>query len=160
MREQKAILESTAIHFLSYRPRFKAEVFTRLGRKAQELKLKDPFTLINQIVVSLEKSGFLDAQKLLQSYIRSRLCDKTKGPYWIRPHLLHFGLNRSEVDEALKIHASRDIQLEVIGNFISKKCHGLNPDLKAKAKLFRSLNARGFSANLVAEAFDENLSGE
>jgi len=160
MQEQKAILESTAIRYLSFRPRFKAEIYTRLGRKAEELKLKDSFTLINQIVESLEKSGFLNDQKLLESYIRTRLCDKTKGPYWIRPHLLHFGLNNSEVDEALKTHASREIQIEVIGKFIVKKCPRSNPDLKTKARLFRALSARGFSGQLITEAFDRNTREE
>ena len=160
MPEPKAILESTAIQYLSFRPRFKAEVYTRLGRKAEEQNLKDSFTLINQIVESLEKSGFLDDQKLLESYIRSHLIGKTKGTYWIRPRLLHFGLNKSEIDEALKTHAGREIQVEVIGKFLAKKCHGINPDLKTKARLFRALSARGFSGQLITEAFDQRLRGE
>ncbi len=158
--EQKAVLENTAIRYLSFRPRFKAEIFTSLCRKAQELNLKDPLILINQIVISLEKSGFLNDQKLLESYIRTRLRDKIKGPYWIKPHLLHFGLNRDEVETALKVHASRSAQLEVITRFLAKKYHSLDPDLKTKAKLFRTLTARGFSADIVAVAFDQNRSGE
>jgi SOS response regulatory protein OraA/RecX len=160
MLEPKAILESTAIQYLSFRPRFKAEIYTRLGQKAEELNLKDSFTLINQIVESLEKSGFLDDQKLLESYIRSHLCNKTKGPYWIRPRLLHFGLNKSEVDEALKIHANREIQIKAIGKFLAKKCPESKPDLKTKARLFRALSARGFSGQLITEAFDQRLRGE
>lgn len=159
-QEQKAALENTAIRFLSFRPRFKAEVFTRLGQKAQELNLKDPLTLINQIITSLEKSGFLDDQNLLESYIRTRLRDKIKGPYWIKLHLLRFGLDRGEIEAALRVYADRSIQLEVIGNFLSRKYHGTNPDLKTKAKLFRSLTTRGFSADLIAEAFDQNPSLE
>lgn len=160
MQEPKAILENTAIRYLSFRPRFKAEVYTRLARKAEEQNLKDSFTLINQIVESLEKSGFLNDQKLLESYIRTRLCDKSKGPYWIRPRLLHFGLNKNEIDEALKTHASREIQIEVIGKYIAKKCYGANPDLKTKAKLFRALSARGFSGQLITESIDQRLRGE
>lgn len=157
MPQPKAILESTAIQYLSFRPRFKAEIYTRLARKAEELNLEDSFTLINQIVESLEKSGFLDDKKLLESYIRTRLCGKTKGPYWLRPRLLHFGLNKSEIDEALKVHAGREIQIEVIGKFLAKKCPGLKPDLKTKARLFRALSARGFSGRLITEAFDQSL---
>ncbi len=155
MQEPKTILENTAIHYLSYRPRFKAEVYTRLGRKAKELNLKDSFTLINQIVESLEKSGFLNDEKLLESYIHSHLIGKTKGPYWLRPRLLHFGLNKGQIDEALKIHASREIQVEVIGKFLIKKCHGTNPDLKTKARLYRALSTRGFSGQLITEALTE-----
>lgn len=159
MQKPKAILENTAVHYLSFRPRFKAEVYTHLARKAKEQNLKDSFTLINQIVESLEKSGFLDDQKLLESYVRTRLCDKTKGPYWIRPRLLHFGLNKNEIDAALKTHAGREIQIEVIGKYIAKKCHGANPDLKTKAKLFRALSARGFSGQIITEALTRDFVG-
>lgn len=160
MPEPKAILENTAIRYLSFRPRFKAEVYTRLSRRAEELNLKDSFTLINQIVESLEKSGFLNDEKLLESYIHSHLIGKTKGPYWIRPHLLHFGLNKSEIDEALKTHAGREIQVEVLGKFLAKRCSGSKPDLKTKARLFRALSARGFSGQLITAAFDQRPQGE
>lgn len=160
MPEPKAILENTAIRYLSFRPRFKAEVYTRLGQKAEELNLKDSFTLINQIVESLEKSGFLNDEKLLESYIHSHLIGKTKGPFWIRSHLFHFGLNKSEIDEALKTHAGREIQIEVLGKFLAKKCPGASPDLKTKARLFRALSSRGFSGQLITEAFDQRLRGE
>ncbi len=153
-------LRETAIRYLSFRPRFKAEVINHLAKKALERKIKNPSTLINQIVISLEKSGFLNDEKLLESYIRTRLRDKLKGPYWLKPRLLHFGLNRSQVESALKVHAGRDIQLEVIHLFLTKKTHGNAPDLKTKAKLFRALTARGFGADLVSAAFDQSLAGE
>lgn len=160
MPEPKAILENTAIRYLSFRPRFKAEIYTRLARKAEELNLPNSYTLINQIVKSLEKSGFLNDEKLLESYIHSHLIGKTKGPYWIRPRLLHFGLSKSEIDEALKIHAGREIQIEIIGKFLAKRCPGSRPDLKTKARLFRALSARGFSGELITHAFDQRHQGE
>lgn len=160
MPQPKTILENTAVRYLSFRPRFRAEVYTRLTHKAEELNLKDSFTLINQIVESLEKSGFLNDEKLLESYIHSHLIGKTKGPYWIRPHLLHFGLSKSQIDEALKIHAGRELQIETIGKFLAKRCPRSKPDLKTKARLFRALSARGFSGELITEAFDQRHRGE
>ncbi|MEK7525162.1 MAG: RecX family transcriptional regulator [Patescibacteria group bacterium] len=148
----KAVLESTAIHFLSYRPRFTAEVINRLVKKAKELGLADSPTLINQIIASLEKSGFLDDKKLLESYIRSRLVEKKKGPYWIRQHLVRFGLSKFEIDAALAKFADKPSQLAVIRNYLEQY---LTIDLKTKAGVFRRLVGRGFSASLVAEAFDE-----
>ena len=150
----KAALTATAIRFLAYRPRFKAEVITRLAKKAKELGLADPLTLINQIIASLEKSGFIDDDKLLESYIHSRLVEKKKGPYWIRQRLLRFGLSRPEIDAALAKFADKSTQLTVLRNYIQK--HPTTADPKTKAKLFRALISRGFSASLVAEAFDES----
>lgn len=154
--EQKAALESTAIRYLSYRPRFKAEVINRLARKAKDLGLTESFTLINQIVDSLEKSGFLDDRKNLESYIRVRLQEKFKGPYWIKPHLLHLGLSKFDVENALREYASRPVQLEVLRRFLDRKGHGKTLDLKEKAKFFRSLLSRGFGRDLIAHIFDQN----
>ena len=155
-KEQKATLESTAIRYLSYSPRFKAEVFDRLARKAKDMGISDSFTLINQIVVSLEESGFLDDRKNLESYIRIRLREKMKGPYWMKPRLLHLGLSKPEVENALREFADRSVQLEVRRRCLDRR--GLkNPlALKEKAKLFRRVLSRGFGRDLVASVFDHD----
>lgn len=155
-----AALTNTAIRFLSYRPRFKAEVIDRLAKKAKELQIKDPLTLINQIISSLEQSGFIDDEKNLANYIRYHLETKRKGPYWIKSRLAHYGLTKGEVEASLKENAPPSVQLAVIRRLIEKKTRGVIPDLKTKAKLYRSLISRGFSASQVADAFDAEPSGE
>ncbi len=152
--KSRAILENTAIRFLSFRPRFKAEVINRLAEKALEIGLADPVTLIDKIVESLEKSGFLDDEKLLEGYIRNRLVEKKKGPYWIRQHLLRLDLSKPEIDAALAKYAPKPTQLEVIREYLAK--HPNLTDPKLKAKLFRRLLGRGFSAALVTLAFDDS----
>ncbi len=151
----KAALEATAIRFLSFRSRFKAEVINRLAKKAKELGLADPLTLINQIIASLERAGFIDDAKNLAGYIRYRLETKMKGPYWIKSSLLRLGLAKSDIERSLAENAGRELQKNIIRQFIEKKVGGNNVDMKTKAKLFRALISRGFSAALVAEAFDE-----
>lgn len=153
--DPKVILESTAVRFLSYRPRFKAEVINRLGKKAVEIGLTDPITLINQIIASLEIAGFIDDEKNLANYIRNRLETKMKGPYWIKSALLHLGLPRNTIDMALAKNAPRELQTTIMRRLIEKKIKSTDIDLKTKAKLYRSLISRGFSASLVAEAFDD-----
>ena len=152
----KAVLMATAIRFLALRSRFKAEVIARLAKKAKELGLADPLTLINQIIASLERAGFIDDAKNLAGYIRYRLETKMKGPYWIKSSLLRLGLAKTDIERSLAENAGRESQKAVIGRFIDKKLRGKSPDLKTKAKLFRALVSRGFSSSLVAEAFDES----
>lgn len=156
----RAALEAVAIRYLSFRPRFRVEVENRLAKKAQELGLADPLTLINQIIKSLEKSGFLDDAKNLESFIRYRLMTKMKGPLWLRAKLRVLGVARSAVDTALRQIATREAQLEVIRRFLAKKSPRRRPDLKTKARLFRALVSRGFPASLVASAFDGKDLGE
>ena len=155
-----SILESAAIRFLSYRPRFKAEVVNRMAKKAGELGLTDPFDLINQIIDSLERAGFVDDAKNLINYIRYRLETKMKGPYWIKMSLLRLGVSKIDIEKSLRENAPRQTQTRVIRRFIEKKLRGSKPDQKTKAKLYRALIGRGFSASLVAEAFDGGMAGE
>ena len=108
------------------------------------------------IVFSLEKSGFLDDRKNLESYIRIRLREKTKGPYWIRPRLLHLGLAKLDVENALREFAGRSAQLEVLRRFLDRRGLSKNLDLKEKTKLFRRLLSRGFGRDLVAQVFDHS----
>lgn len=158
--DSRAALEAIAIRYLSYRSRFKVEVIDRLARKAREIGLTDPFTLINQIVESLEKSGFINDTKNLEDFIRYRLETKLKGSLWIRAYLIHLGLAKSEIEAALRRHAPAEIQRIAIGRFLSKKLGSRRPDIKTKAKLFRALVNRGFPVSLVASAFDGKDSGE
>ncbi len=158
--EQKAVLTNTAIRFLSYRSRFKAEVVDRLAKKAKELGLADPLTLINQITESLERAGFIDDEKNLEGFIRYQLETKRKGPYWIKSRLLSLGLAKGQIEAAIRQNVVPNTQLAVIKRFIEKKTRGIVPDLKTKAKLYRALISRGFSASLVADAFDDRSTGE
>ena len=151
----KAALTATAIRFLALRSRFKAEVITRLAKKAKELGLADPLTLINQIIASLERAGFIDDAKNLAGYIRYRLETKMKGPYWIKSSLLRLGLAKSDIERSLAENAGRELQKNIIRLFIEKKVGGKDVDMKTKARLYRALISRGFSVSLVAEAFDE-----
>ena len=154
LEELKSILENTAIRYLSFRPRFKAEVVNRLATKAIELQIKDPIALIDQITQSLEKSGFLNDSQLLESFIRNKLQNKFKGPYWIRPRLAHFGLLKSEIDVAMKKFATKEIQLEVLKTFIAKKLKAKSLDLPLKMRLYRLLAGRGFGQDVIGQAFD------
>ena len=151
----KAVLMATAIRFLALRSRFKAEVIIRLAKKAKELGLADPLTLINQIIASLERAGFIDDAKNLAGYIRYRLETKMKGPYWIKMSLLRLGVSKIDIDNSLRENAGRELQTEVVRRFIDKKLRGKDVDMKTKARLYRALISRGFSASLVAGAFDE-----
>lgn len=153
-------LTEIAIRYLSYRPRFKAEVVNRLAKKALELKIKDPLTLINQIINSLEESGFIDDAKLLESYIISRLTQKAKGPNWIRRRLARFGLAKPVIDQALKDFAPVSLQKEMIRRFLAKKLPIGQLDFKAKARFFRALLNRGFTYELVRSSFDSGTAWE
>ncbi len=144
----KATLQQAAIRFLSYRPRFRAEVENHLLKKGGES------TLINQIIARLEDSKFINDEKLLEGYIRHRLQERGKGPLWIKTNLLHLGLDRTAIDRALKEHAPAELQLAIIKKIISKISQDGHPDLKTKARIYRLLASRGFSFDQIKKAFD------
>ncbi|MBI1871867.1 RecX family transcriptional regulator [Candidatus Collierbacteria bacterium] len=151
------ILTNTAVRFLSLRPRFKAEVESKLLIKAKEINA-DP-TLINQIIKSLIKSGFINDKELLKSYIHHRLIERGKGPFWIRMRLVRLGLNKQEIENAIKKHAPRKLQVRVLRQIVQKN-QLKKSDLMAKARLMRRLLSRGFGIDLVRQAVDSGPSWE
>lgn len=146
------ILTHTAISFLSYRPRFQAEVENKLLQKAKEIHVNP--TLINQIISTLKNSKFIDDQRLLESYIRHHLTEKYKGPLWIRLRLLRLGVDRLTVAAALRQHSPDSLQVKILTKLMSKLLHGKKIDLPTKAKVFRHLASRGFTPGIIYRAFD------
>lgn len=153
----RVVLESTAIRFLSFRPRFRSEVVNKLAQKAAEIGLSDPLTLIDQITNSLENSKFIDDNALLERYIHANLVDRKRGPAWIRTRLLRFGLRRPVIEAALKQFAPRQAQIAAITSVIVRSG---NLDQAGRARLYRRLLGRGFSHELISAGFDQKLPKE
>ena len=152
--EQLSLLKSIAIRYLSFRPRFKSEVIKRLQSKASELQLSNSDALINQIISWLEEAKFLDDEKLLESFIRHRQQERSKGTVWIKAKLHQIGLPSSTIDTAIKKYSSNDAQQTAIHKIIHKLSQGHKPDLKTKAKIYRHLIGRGFSYSQIKKVFD------
>lgn len=144
------VLTDTAVRFLSFRPRFKAEVENKLLLKAKEINA-DP-TLINQIIESLEKSGYINDDDLIESYIRHRLVERGRGPFWLKKRLHLLGLSRSFIECAIQKHASETLQTKVVREILRKK-YGLKKfDVSTKSKAIRFLLSRGFSLEIIRQA--------
>lgn len=157
MKKHSNLLTNTAIRFLSFRPRFKTEVKNKLLIKAKEINANP--TLINQIIKSLTKSGFINDKELFKSYIHHHLIEKGKGPRWIRMRLFKLGLNKQEIENAIKEYAPRETQVKVIRQIVQKN-QLKKSDLVAKARLMRHLLGRGFGIDLICQAVDSRPSWE
>lgn len=147
----KVTLEAVAIRYLSFRPRFSTEVENKLAQKAIELGITDPIAIIDEIMTSLKNSKFINDEDLLERYIRGRLFEKVKGPYWIRQKLSRYGLSKVVIDAALAKHASKEAQLTALSAYLAKKPV---PTPEQRQKLIRRLMSRGFPYELVARSFD------
>lgn len=155
MEKQRKTLLGTAVRYLSYRPRFEAEVIERLTKKAKELDIDGPFDLIDEIIASLRSSGFVNDKELIARFISRNLKEKLRGPRWIKFRLLALGLSKPLVESSIKENIDSNTQLTVMKQLIARKTRGRIIDFKTKVKLSRFIINRGFDAYLVSEAFDE-----
>lgn len=151
--EVRQFLYSSALRFLSFRDRFTSEVTGKLHELSQTYELGDTTSLIDQIVTSLNQSGYLNDEKNLEHFITYRLTEKLKGPLFIKRQLFLFGLPKAQIDQALRDFAPLDVQLDALSRYLKKHLKD-SADPKLKLKLMRRLISRGFSPDIIRRSFD------
>jgi regulatory protein len=85
-----------ALHFLSFRPRSRAEVVTYLTKK--EVAEQE----VEAIVERLERAGFVNDEAFAQFWVENRSRFRPKGPRALRYELRQKGVHDGVIDEALE----------------------------------------------------------
>ncbi len=145
---EKALFQ-TALRYLGYRDRFSKEIELRLKKQISSKKLPpESLNLIPNILAKLEKSGLINDQELIKSYINSKR-DKL-GPHAISHRLFRLGAPKNLTDSLLAQTLSKEDQGRVIEKLIKKAKPNLE-DAKNIEKLQRFLIYRGFDMGQIRE---------
>ena len=100
----------------------------------------------------LTEDGLLSEERYLESYIRSR-ANASRGPMLIREELIQRGLDRSEVEQALR--AAEIDWDENMRDLWQRRFAGQITDLKDKAKQSRFLAQRGYAVEAIRRLLDQ-----
>ena len=100
----------------------------------------------------LTEDGLLSEERYLESYIRSR-ANASRGPMRIREELIQRGLDRSEVEQALR--AAEIDWDENMRDLWQRRFAGQITDLKDKAKQSRFLAQRGYAVEAIRRLLDQ-----
>ena len=131
-----------ALRLLTYRPRSRAEVRSRLQRRYPEAE-------VEYAISALEERGLLDDLAFARFWRESRERRRPRSASAIRWELLRMGVSREDVAEALEgvddEASAHRAAMKVAGKLDPSDHHTL------RSKLSAHLRRRGFSGDLVGE---------
>jgi len=154
MSQSRNSLLSYALRLLNVRERFSGEIEKKLYKKAEDLKIADSVTLIDQIILDLKKDKFLDDQKLLSSFISYQLTQKVRGPLFIKQSLIRRGVSRSDAEAGIKSYYDPTKERLTLKQYLNR--HAKSLDSRAKNRIIRRLLGRGFGYASLRGLFDLN----
>ncbi len=132
-------IKERVLHLLSFRPRSRFELYTRLLRKGFD-KSK-----ISNVIDELEEKGYIDDNDFSKMYathlIRSKLLGKIAVKYQFKKHQIPSDILDPILD---KLYIKYPIE-ELIKRIILKKEQKLSPELIKDKKLIDRIKRKGYS---------------
>lgn len=142
------IAKSIAYRFLSYRPRSKKEIESKLREK----KISDK--TIKNTIVFLEENNYINDENFALNWIKYRLENRPRGRKFLDYELREKGIPSDLIKESLdKVYANEFNEYEVAAKLLEKKIASLkNKKMEYhvfKGKLYNYLQRKGFSYDLI-----------
>lgn len=138
--------QDIALYYIGYKMRTESEVRKKL--------LEKEFTedIIERVMDFLIKYDYVNDEKYCISYIKQRLRCNPKGKYILKMELKQRGIQESIICKSLE---ESDIdEFGDVVKLLEKKCYDLeNIDEKEKKRLILFLQRRGYSYDIIKEAF-------
>ena len=149
--------QDTALHYIGYKMRTVKEIRIKLAEKEFSEEI------IERVIEFLEKYGYADDREYCRKYIKEKLRMKPKSGYALKIELKQRGISSCIIDEVM---AETEVDEEGDAfRWLERKSRGIWPpqDDKQKKKLYDFLLRKGYSYDIIGEAFrqmDEAYGGE
>ena len=149
--------QDTALHYIGYKMRTVKEIRMKLAEK------EFSEDVMERVIEFLEKYGYADDREYCRKYIREKLRMKPKSGYALKIELKQRGISSRVIDEVM---AETEVDEEGDAfRWLERKSRGIWPpqDDKQKKKLYDFLLRKGYSYDIIGEAFrqmDEAYGGE
>ena len=115
LQEEIARIRHSAIHFLSYRMRSKAELSQRLLQK------KFGVNQVASVIDELEKKGYLNDREFAAVFVRDRVKNKKLGPVAVRNEIVRHQISPEILEETMDDIYQEFPQEELISSIIEKR---------------------------------------
>ena len=149
--------QDTALHYIGYKMRTVKEIRMKLEEKEFSEEV------IEKVITFLQKYGYADDREYCRKYIKEKLRMKPKSGYALKIELKQRGISSRVIDEVM---AETEVDEEGDAfRWLERKSRGIWPpqDDKQKKKLYDFLLRKGYSYDIIGEAFrqmDEAYGGE
>lgn len=139
--------QDTALHYIGYKMRTVKEIRMKLAEKEFSEEV------IEKVIAFLEKYGYADDREYCRKYIREKLRMKPKSGYALKIELRQRGISSRIIDEVMA-----EMEMDEEGDafrWLERKSRGNWPpaDEKQKKKLYDFLLRKGYSYDVIGEAF-------
>ncbi len=138
--------QDIALHYIGYKMRTEAEVRKKL--------LEKEFTeeIIARVIDFLIAYHYVDDIQYCKSYVKQRLNCNPRGSYLLKMELKQKGIKESIICKTLEQANINEMDDAI--RLLEKKCARLDTiDEKEKKRLFGFLQRRGYSYDIIKEAF-------
>jgi regulatory protein len=116
--------------------------------------------VIDEIVVSLKRHGYLDDRRLASGYIRFVLEHRPSGPHLLRRKLRQAGVDEDIVEDELAKAISPDLERRAAERLARIKLRGEASKERGVRRVHGFLSRRGFSSSLVNDICARIMRGE
>lgn len=145
-------IKQSSFRYLSGRNHSKYELKVKLQKKQYEI------SLIQKVLIDLEKQGFLNDEEFAHNYYNVQL-NKKRGLLQIKANLSKKGISR-EIIESISNKLNDDDKFILNAKEIAEKKKKLLlkrklDDKVIKQKIFQFLASRGFTTNIIMETFKQ-----
>jgi regulatory protein len=139
---------NSALNYLSYRPRSRAEVFIYLQRRGVTEGQTEA------VISRLERAGLLDDEDFARFWVDNRERFRPRGPRALRYELRGKGINEEIIDQAVAAVDAADSAYRAAAMKV-RQWRDLDP-LEFKKKVVAYLARRGFAYGVAREAADQH----
>ena len=141
--------QDLALHYIGYKMRTVKEIRMKLEEKEFSEEV------IEKVIAFLEKYGYADDREYCRKYIKEKLRMKPKSGYALKIELRQRGISSRIIDEVMA-----ETEMDEEGDafrWLERKSRGNWPpaDDKQKKKLYDFLLRKGYSYDIIGEAFRE-----
>lgn len=141
-----------ALYLLELRDRTEGEIRQKMGMKKYEV------AEIDEAIKFLKEKDFIDDERFVKNFIRSKQEFSSAGKYKIRQKLIQLRVAPELIEESLNqidSDSEKERATELAKNWLTKQ-NSIPPE-KRYEKLGRYLVSRGFEWEIIKEVLDEVL---
>ncbi len=157
LRTVHALASGTAYAYrlLALRDRTEQEIRNALAKEGISVS-----SVVEDIVASLKRNGYLNDRRLAAGFIRFRLEHKPCGPHFLRRKLKMAGVDETVIEEELGSAFEPGLEEEIARRLAGPKLKGVRGRERGARRVHGFLSRRGFSGAIVNRICAQILKGE
>jgi regulatory protein len=144
-----------AYRLLAIRDRTEHEIRTSLAGEG----ITSP-PVIDEIITSLKRQGYLDDRRLASGYIRYTMEHRPSGPHLMRRKLRKAGVEESVIEEEIALAMSDGYEARAAERLAMDRIRGESDRKKSARRVHGFLTRRGFSSSVVNDICAGIVRGE